>query len=50
MPDEKRITVIEVKPTGTTESVEAPKAKVKATSLGLTPEKIEELIREKQKR
>ncbi len=51
MPEDKKITIVEVKTDGTqTESVEAPKAKVKAAALGLSPEDVERAIKEKQKR
>lgn len=47
---EKKITVTEVKASGASETrVEAPKAKVKAAAIGLTPDDVERMIKEKQK-
>lgn len=50
MPDEKKITIVEVKTDGTREErVEAPVKKVKAATLGLTPDDVERMIKAKQK-
>ena len=49
MPEDKKITIVEVRPAGTTEGVEAPVKKVKAATLGLTPDDVERMIKAKQK-
>lgn len=51
MPEEKKITIVEVKADGTSsERVEAPVKKVKAETLSLTPDAVVALIKKKQEK